>query len=217
MQLNDGPAGVNQPKWLSARKGYILGGMRGGAPAVCLCLLGCGPAPSTAAPDAGSDAASSTGCGRLATCGATCVDLLTDDANCGGCGLACSTGCKAGRCVEELAFATVNEMATDGMHVFWSSGAIYPQGCGFPPCSALNAVSVAGGPTTPIFVADPDAIAAGPVIDGKNAYFILAHGNGSASLSSIPLSGGTPSTIRIGGARWSHGVRRRSGLLHRMA
>jgi hypothetical protein len=39
-------------------------------------------------------------CGTLTNCGGTCVDVLTDDANCGECGFACATTstCGAGEC-----------------------------------------------------------------------------------------------------------------------
>jgi len=66
-------------------------------------------AGSDAARDAGSDASSDAGsdatsdgaaCATgLADCGGSCVDLMTDDANCGACGLVCGDStCVAGVC-----------------------------------------------------------------------------------------------------------------------
>jgi hypothetical protein len=103
-----------------------------------------------------------------------------------------------GRFVEWLVTANVNAMATDGARIFWSSGSLFPQSCGFPPCSTLNAVPVTGGAPAQLFVADPSSIAAGPVVDASYVYFIVAQKNGPSSLMRMPLSGGPATAVESG-------------------
>ncbi len=58
---------------------------------------------SDASTDGGGSDSSTTdggGCGMLTSCGGDCVDTLVDDANCGGCGMACADyeSCVGGTC-----------------------------------------------------------------------------------------------------------------------
>lgn len=78
--------------------------------------------------DASADAAADASCAAgLVACGASCVDLQTDDGNCGACGLVCSTTCTAGRCIETIAMGLhAVSLATDGSYVYWSDVASAP-------------------------------------------------------------------------------------------
>jgi hypothetical protein len=74
------------------------------------------------ASDASDDAPLSCGDGGLVACGQKCVDLQTDQANCGFCGHDCGTGtCTAGKCpVETLSTGRNNPMAiaVDGTSLY---------------------------------------------------------------------------------------------------
>src|SRR5271163_3449010 len=55
-------------------------------------------------PEASQDGGCPTPCTGVTTCCAgTCVNELTNDENCGGCGLVCTSGCSAGQCFVTLA------------------------------------------------------------------------------------------------------------------
>jgi hypothetical protein len=152
-------------------------------------VAACGGQSDLTTPDAG-DAASEVGCaGRLTSCNGACVDLLTDDANCGGCGLACSTTCTMGRCVETLA-TTMNavSVATDGAYVYWSSTTQFKP-CG--PCATIQRVPVGGGAPTTLAVADPATIAEGPIADSNDLVWMTSDG----AILKLPLGGGTPTKL----------------------
>jgi hypothetical protein len=91
----------------------------------------------TGAQDSGATDTGPVGCDAdagMTSCSGTCVDLQTDQSNCGGCGHDCTTGiagqtalCSAGVCqpivLENLptGVTTVGQIATDGSNVVWTS------------------------------------------------------------------------------------------------
>jgi hypothetical protein len=66
-----------------------------------------------------------------ALCNGVCINTQSDNNNCGGCGLACPSGCSAGECLVTLAsnIAGVNAIAINGIKAYvatnTTSGAIY--------------------------------------------------------------------------------------------
>ena len=75
-------------------------------------------------------------------CSSVCTNTQTDDANCGGCGLACPSGCSAGHCLITLATGqTFGEgFAIDLTNAYWD-------GVDGDAGSAMFAVPLAGGAT----------------------------------------------------------------------
>ena len=131
-------------------------------------------APPSDAPDDVHDA----GCPAGQTmCNGACVDEQTDNANCGGCGLACSTGCSAGRCVVTLATGqTASQagiVATDANNIYWANG------------NTILSVPLAGGKITPIAMGQNDPW--GLASTGSLIYWANSNG-GSSSVASIVSS-----------------------------
>jgi sugar lactone lactonase YvrE len=72
-------------------------------------------------------------------CGGACVDEMTSAEHCGGCGLACSTGCNAGRCVVVLHSGGGPEaLAVNNTDVYWTDRL------------TIWSVPIDGGPTRPV-------------------------------------------------------------------
>jgi len=120
-------------------------------------------------------------------CGLDCVDEQTDNANCGGCGLACSTGCSAGRCLVTLASAQgyAAGLAVNGTSVYWSNA----------NDGTVMKVPISGGPLTQLASgqANPSSIA----VDAANVYW--ANFN-TGTVMKVPSAGGSPVTIASGQA-----------------
>ncbi len=70
----------------------------------------------TARPEAGPCAA-----GKI-SCSGACVDPLTDDGNCGGCGLSCPGGCSTGECTVTLATGSIIDFDVAGSTVYLIDG-----------------------------------------------------------------------------------------------
>jgi hypothetical protein len=119
-----------------------------------------------------------------AVCGGSCVDLQTDDANCGGCALACPTGCTQGECIQTLVPSTesVTAFAFDTSAVYFYSGA---------NPGSIKRVSKTGGAAT--LVASDATTSVGALTlsaDGTNVYYAA-----STSVRMAPLDGGASSAV----------------------
>ena len=130
-------------------------------------------------------------------CAGDCVDLLNDDANCGGCGQACAapTFCVQGACGGQvLAMKSPGPplLAVDGdMVYFVEVGTPAPGG----PFDLIEGVPKAGGPTS-VIVAD----AGGAVQDlrafaGTVYWSYVAPSVGGTFIASQPADGGAPFII----------------------
>jgi hypothetical protein len=118
-------------------------------------------------------------------CGAACVDEQTDNDNCGGCGLMCSTTCTAGRCLVTLATSPKfsGDLAIDATSAYWTS-----LGAG-----GVLRVSLSGGTVTTLasgYMPDPPI-----AIDATSVYFAS---NSPPAILSVPLAGGAVSTLASG-------------------
>ncbi len=135
--------------------------------------------PPLPAVDSGPDAPSCA-TGRTA-CGGTCVDLQTDDANCGGCGLACVPGCNHGRCTVTLAtpgLIMATGLAVDATRVYWTDR----------DAGAVASVPVGGGNPTTLATGQtqPSALA----VDAAHIYWST-----QTSLMMAPVGGGSATTL----------------------
>lgn len=119
-----------------------------------------------------------------AVCSGVCTDLQTDDKNCGGCGLACSTGCRAGECFVTLGPGT-GPVAINSTDVYWNQ-----YWGGSPPASIMVAPLDGGAPTTLIAAAAAGDIA----VDDSNVYWTVF---GGGRVMQAPLDGGAPVTIAV--------------------
>jgi hypothetical protein len=142
--------------------------------------------------DAGPDACS-------ATCGAKCVDLATDPANCGQCGKTCPGACVAGACAAEVllsARSAPHAIAVDATQIFFAE---------------YNAVQVVAADKTganPQTISGQAIYADALVIDANYAYWTtnndivgaigatFKNGTGSAQIArNVP----SPAAIAIDG------------------
>ena len=150
-----------------------------------------GGRPEAAQPETGS---LSTEAGALdascpdaeTACQGACADLETDEANCGGCGVACGGTCTAGRCLVTLAtgpFVPVG-LAVDETSVYWADALM----------GRILRVPIDGGPVTAL-AATPQPFAL--TIDTTRVYWIDFSGGGGVLtvLSISKTGGGLPVTL----------------------
>jgi hypothetical protein len=151
-----------------------------------------GSGGSTGGSSGGSSGADSPSCAQgESLCGGACVDEQTDSNNCGGCGLACATGCTAGRCLITLAsLSSSNQpdhLAVGSTGVYWTGldGTVMSV-----PLEGGAAVTLASGQNGPMGIA----------VDGTSVYWVDFGGGGNArgSTLKVPLAGGTPTTLASG-------------------
>ena len=146
------------------------------------------------------------------TCQGACVDLQTDNANCGECGNVCvvqapsSARCTVGRCLVTLATGQLNPegIAVDSVAVYWTNA-------GTPSNSAVpdgTVMKVAQGGGTPLILASgpsPGEIA----VDGTSVYWAnfgtyTAHSpSGDGAVMKAPLGGGSATALVSAGNPWA--------------
>jgi hypothetical protein len=144
----------------------------------------CGPSDAHfAQSDVGHGGACS---GGETLCSGVCVNEQTDDHNCGGCGLACSTVCTAGECLVTLASGqgAPFQVAVDAINVYWTD-----TGSG-----TIMSVPLAGG--LPITLASGQHAPRGIAVDASNVYW--ADWWNPGNVMSVPLFGGIPTTLATG-------------------
>jgi hypothetical protein len=157
-------------------------------------------------------------------CAGSCVDTSSDVGNCGACGQACTTiapstvQCEYGHCVTTLASGQeASDLAVDATAVYWAntnSVATVPLGGGTPSTFAQNQLNATGIAldANDIYIADPAppgaiykmplagssfvTLAAAPsdpwsiAIHGTSAFWLAG-----GSLVTVPVAGGTPTTL----------------------
>lgn len=166
---------------------------------LALVLSACGGALG-GTPDASTEAGdqAATCASTQLKCGETCIDPLSDSANCGGCGLSCPPGCTQGRCVQELAaiVGSPGAIATDGVDVYWSSHG--PSNC-TSSCATLNMVPTTSGPVVQLIDAGTEDIGDGPMLDDVDVYWLVsANTMMTGSISRMPRGGGVITTLATG-------------------
>lgn len=122
-------------------------------------------------------------------CAGACVDVQTDPANCGGCGVTCGGTCDNAHCLEQLAAGTGGliggeQLALDATNVYWTAG------------SGVLRVAKTGGPT--MTLASSTGMAEGLAVDATDVYFsvgLFVDGGVGGLIDRVPLDGGTVETV----------------------
>jgi hypothetical protein len=136
----------------------------------------------------GDSGSSDSGSSRIVSCGdASLVDLDTDDANCGACGVPCAGTCTLGRCM--IVLAAVSEatgLAVDAENVYFSA---YDRTVKKVPTSGGAVTTLVSGLKAPWGIA----------VDATTLYYADANifgGGFQATLGSVPIAGG-PNTVLV--------------------
>ena len=132
-------------------------------------------------------------CQCNARCGATCVDLTSDNNNCGVCGNVCAApapsvalGCNQ-ICIIELVPAKdrtlAPSIAVDAIAVYWTDFA----------AGTVTKTPIGGGPST--IIASGQDRPRGIAVDATSIYWI---NNGTGDLMKLPLTGSDPTRLTSG-------------------
>lgn len=125
-------------------------------------------------------------------CSAGCVDVTTDDKNCGSCDHSCQGGaCTNGQCQPvELAngLRSPNDIATDGTNVYWTAWSAAFGG--------VFSVPVNGGALNQLTTTSDTY---GITTDGTNIYYTQYLTSGS--VYNVPTGGGSPVLMAMGQGR----------------
>jgi hypothetical protein len=124
-------------------------------------------------------------------CGSTCVDIQTDNKNCGGCGLACSSTCNAGECLVTLASNVPNAfgIVLNGIKAYVTS---------YQSNGDIYAVDLGGGGAVDLTLNYHQNEPFGIVVDSASVYWADFQGG---TVMKMPLGGNVaPTTIASGQA-----------------
>lgn len=159
--------------------------------------------PGTSTTSWSTTSADGTSCGPSGSgqscCSGACVTETTDNANCGGCGLACPTGCSAGECVVTLATAQsyATSVAVDSTSVYWIDFGV-PNGAS--TTGTLMKAPVNGGTTVTLAKAQDTPV--GLAVDATNVYWTTESNSGTSvtiysdNIWKLPSTGvGTPTSL----------------------
>ena len=156
-------------------------------------------AEAAAPHDAGHDAVSNPCNPGDSLCGGACVDEQTNDANCGGCGLSCSTTCTVGECVVVLASwgsETTPGLGVSSTDVYWASAIDGGEsGTVAGANGRILTVPIGGGVTTTLASGQP--VCGHLTVHGEIAYWNTSAigSETTGAIVSAPLATGNPSTI----------------------
>jgi hypothetical protein len=122
-------------------------------------------------------------------CAGMCVDIGSDSANCGGCGVACGGTCTAGRCLEQLAATGGQALTVDADGVYWWD---YSQASSTP--APLLRVSLDGGAVTTLAMGDNAATLWDLEVQQHRLYW-PSTGTGGGGVITVPTSGGAATML----------------------
>jgi hypothetical protein len=135
-------------------------------------------------------------------CGGKCVDETTDDANCGGCGLTCSTGCTAGECLLVIAEDQTSPagITLDAANLYWIDTEAMGDGGSVDFVAPVMQLPQKGGTTRPLASSLDNGV--GIAIDATSVYWTTrgteANAYTDGTVMKVPKGGGTPVTLATG-------------------
>jgi hypothetical protein len=146
--------------------------------------------PQDASLDSSRDAADGGCPSGQSSCGGKCMNVATDNANCGGCGLTCAA-CVKGRCTTTIATPALAPwaIAVDSKNVYWTSLGSCASDGGVPTGNIASA-PITGGP--PVTLATGQGSPSAIAVDAKSIYWVNkadCSGNGSVVKAGLDGSG----------------------------
>jgi hypothetical protein len=132
-----------------------------------------------------------------ALCNGTCIDIESNNDDCGGCGLVCSTGCSGGECVTTLTNVGPAAMAADSANVYFTTDSADD-----PPNFTVMQLPLAAGGGAAITLASGTASAGSIVVDTTSVYWAegtncygTGTGGASGAIMKVPIGGAAATTL----------------------